>query len=87
MRILLGTSKELPVGVHLKIAQYRHKVFVERLGWELQTKDGVELDQFDRLDTVYVAAQSADENIFGWTRLLPTVRPYLLGEIFPCLIN
>ena len=87
MRILLGTLNELPVGVHLKIAQYRYKVFVELLGWKLQIKDGVELDQFDRPDTVYVAAQSDDGEIVGCARLLPTISPYLLGDVFPYLLN
>lgn len=69
------------------VARYRHKVFVETLGWQLQCQNGLEYDQFDRDDTVYVVAQNAAEQIVGTARLLPTNRPYLLGEVFPQLMN
>ena len=82
-----GTSESLPEGVYSKVADYRRRVFVEQLGWELRTQDGAELDQFDRPDTVYVVAQSDDGQILGCARLLPTTRPYLLGEVFPQLLN
>jgi N-acyl-L-homoserine lactone synthetase len=47
----------------------------------------VELDQFDRLDTVYIIAQDGHGCINGCARLLPTNSPYLLGEVFPQLLN
>ncbi len=34
------------------VARYRHKVFVERLGWQLRCENALEYDQFDRHDTV-----------------------------------
>lgn len=87
MHIVSGVQKDLPEGLHSKVARYRHKVFVERLGWPLQTEGGVELDQFDRPDTVYVVAQNEDDHVFGCARLLPTTSAYLLGEVFPQLLN
>ena len=47
----------------------------------------MELDQFDRPDTVYVIVQTDDGDIVGCARLLPTTRPYLLAEVFPQLLN
>ena len=47
----------------------------------------MELDQFDRKDTVYVVSQDEDGLVNGCARLLPTHRPYLLGEVFPQLMN
>ena len=87
MQVMSGASAELPKGLHSKVANYRHKVFVEQLGWELQTQDGAERDQFDRPDTVYVVAQDDNGHVSGCARLLPTTRPYLLGEVFPQLLN
>jgi acyl homoserine lactone synthase len=87
MRVVSSAPERLPDGLYSKIAHYRHKVFVEQLGWSLQTQNGVELDQFDRSDTVYVVAQDDDGCIVGFARLLPTTRPYLLGEVFPQLLN
>lgn len=87
MYTVSSASEGLPNDLYSKVARYRHKVFVERLGWPLQTQNGVELDQFDRPDTVYVIAQDDDGCVIGCARLLPTTRPYLLGEVFPQLLN
>jgi N-acyl-L-homoserine lactone synthetase len=81
-----GTSRDLPEEVFVGLAQYRHKVFVETLGWDLATQAGLELDQFDRPDTLYVAAREEGRYV-GVARLLPTVQPYLLGEAFRQLMG
>lgn len=87
MQVMSGAPAGLPQELYSKVAHYRHKVFVEQLGWGLQTQDGAELDQFDRPDTVYVVAQDDEGYVSGCARLLPTTRPYLLGEVFPQLLN
>ncbi len=87
MRFLSGTPSDLRPGLVTDVAHYRHKVFVQKLGWQLQCENALEYDQFDRDDTVYVVAQNAAEEIVGTARLLPTTRPYLLGEVFPQLLN
>jgi acyl homoserine lactone synthase len=87
MRVVSSASEGLPGDLYSKVARYRHKVFVERLGWPLKTQNGVELDQFDRPDTVYVVAQDDDGCVVGCARLIPTSSPYLLGEVFPQLLN
>ena len=87
MKVISGVSAGFADGLFSKVSSYRYKVFVEALGWELQTQNGIELDQFDRPDTVYVVSQDDDGTINGCARLLPTHRPYLLGEIFPQLLN
>lgn len=87
MDIIAGSATQLAKEFITSLANYRHKVFVEQLGWKLGTPDGVELDQFDRPDTLYVIARNQAEEIVGCARLLPTTRPYLLEEIFPELLN
>jgi len=87
MDVVSGTQEGLLPELCSKVARYRHQVFVERLGWQLPTSDGAELDQFDRPDTIYVVAQESDGRIVGCARLLPTTRPYLLAEVFPQLLN
>lgn len=69
------------------LARYRHRVFVEKLGWGLACRDGLEFDQFDRPDTLYLAARDDDGELVGTARLLPTHRPYLLGDVFPQLMG
>jgi N-acyl-L-homoserine lactone synthetase len=70
-----------------RIARYRYDVFVERLGWKLQTLPGCELDQFDHEDAHYLTVEQDNGEIKGCARLLPTLRPYLLSEIFSPLLG
>lgn len=68
------------------LGRFRYRIFIGRLKWSIgdtQENAGVELDQFDLPDTSYVIARDANWNIVGCTRLLPTVKPFLLGGIFP----
>lgn len=87
MQFVSGRYETLNDGFISKIAAYRHRVFVDKLGWSLDCPKGRELDQFDREDTVYVVAQDDSGEIVGIGRLLPTNRPYLLGEVFPQLMG
>jgi len=87
MRFVAGASDTLAHEVFEIQARYRHKVFVEMLGWDLRVTDGLEVDQFDRDDTLYVVAQDEDGRVNGTARLLPTTQPYLLAEVFPELLG
>lgn len=87
MQVTIEQGSLLPSQLYGKLASYRHKVFVERLGWQLRAEDGLEFDQFDRPDTVYVIARDEDGHVIGCARLLPTTQPYLLGEVFPELMD
>lgn len=85
--VIAGTPLVLSHDIYRKVGQYRRKVFVETLGWDLPVREGMELDQFDRPDTLYMASQDEHGAINGCARLLPTDRPYLLGEVFPALMH
>lgn len=87
MRFTIGSLAELPDASLEALDDYRHGVFVERLGWQLQTPAHRERDDFDRLDTVYVIAHGKHGRVVGCARLLPTTRPYLLSHVFPQLLD
>lgn len=87
MQVISGAAETLPNNLYGRVAEYRHEVFVERLGWQLHTENGMESDQFDRPDTIYVVSHDEQDEITGCARLLPTTGPYLLGEVFPHLLN
>lgn len=86
MQTITGKTSDFSPEFESAIAQYRHKIFIERLGWQLPVENGMERDQFDRPDTLYVIARNGSGAICGCARLLPTTRPYLLGDIFPNLL-
>lgn len=77
----------LPENQLQELFEYRHKVFIEQLGWELKTNGSIETDEFDNEHTCYVIAKNNEGNITGCSRLLPTTQPYLLECIFPSLLN
>jgi len=87
MMVIMGTASQLPPGLEVSLAAYRHSVFIEALGWQLPAEDWLERDQFDRDDTVYVVAQGERGEVCGCARLLPTTKAYLLGDVFPELMN
>jgi acyl-homoserine lactone synthase len=66
----------------------RHRIFVERMGWEaLRKPDGIEKDQFDTPDAVYLILQDDNGAVIGSHRLLPTIKPHLFSELFPEMCN
>lgn len=66
---------------------FRHEVFFRRLGWQVETHEGLEFDAFDQLDPVYMIAKGSHGNVEGCWRLLPTTGPYMLSDTFPQLLR
>lgn len=87
LTVATGTASELPIGLEKALAIYRYGVFIQSLKWQLPVEEGLERDQFDRSDTLYVVASDAQGNVCGCARLLPTTKSYLLDEVFPGLMN
>lgn len=77
-----GTRQQLPPQLFEQMGQYRREVFINRLGWKLNTINGMELDEFDGPDAVYVCSHDDDGNVNGVARLLPTTAPYLMEKEF-----
>ena len=57
------------------------------LGLVVPCKKGIEHDQFDGPDTGYVITRDVTRSICGCARLLPTLAPYLLANVFPQLLG
>ena len=65
----------------------RYRVFKERLNWEVETQDDLEMDRFDKLDPVYLMAFDPSGRLVGTWRMLPTTGPYMLRDVFPVLLD
>ncbi|MCC2977134.1 autoinducer synthase [Sphingomonas sp. PL-96] len=64
----------------------RKQVFVDLLGWDVPVLAGTyEVDQFDNEAARYLVITDDDGKHLASTRLLPTTRPHLLGDLFPML--
>jgi len=71
----------------LDMFRFRHKVFYDRLGWEVNIRNGMEIDIFDELDPFYVVAKDGQRRVEGCWRLLPTTGTYMLKDTFPQLLR
>lgn len=66
----------------------RKSVFVDLLKWDVPVLDGAyEMDQFDDVHATYLILADDDGRHLGSARLLPTVRPHILGELYPELCH
>ena len=87
MEFILASAGDLPPLLNEALGQYRYRVFIETLGWQMDTPPGIERDRSDQPETVHVVVRADRHDIVGYARLLPTMGPYLLGEMFPQLMN
>jgi N-acyl-L-homoserine lactone synthetase len=66
----------------------RKRVFVDLLKWNVPVLDGqFEIDQFDDEHAVYLIVADDDGRHLASARLLPSVRPHILGDLFPTLAD
>jgi acyl-homoserine lactone synthase len=63
--------------------QQRKAIFIDRLRWNVAATDGLEIDAYDRDDTIYLLAyDSHNRSLSGSARLLPTLQPHLMSDLF-----
>lgn len=61
----------------------RHRIFVERLKWDVKSHNGLEYDEFDTPTAHYVICIKDSKQVCGITRLLPTTQPYMVQKLWP----
>lgn len=60
----------------------RYRIFKEQLGWDVESVNGEERDEFDRSDTAYIVATDNSGRVEGSWRLLSTSKPYMASTVF-----
>jgi acyl homoserine lactone synthase len=66
----------------------RARVFSERLGWDVNVVNDLEIDQFDDADPLYLISTDDDmKQFYGSVRLLRTTGPNMLRDVFNCLLD
>jgi acyl homoserine lactone synthase len=79
--------RELSANDREGMFRLRYDTFKVRLGWDVQTtEDGLEIDQFDGEHSNYILARSPGDDIDACWRLLPTLGPNMLRDVFPQLL-
>jgi N-acyl-L-homoserine lactone synthetase len=65
----------------------RKQVFSDRLGWSVAVSGELEVDEYDAIAPVYVLSETAEGEVLGGVRLLPTMGPYMLRNTFAALLD
>lgn len=65
----------------------RHKIFVERQGYQVPTYRGMEWDAFDTPAAVYLMWRDDLDQVRAIARLIPTTFPYMIKELWPDLVE
>ena len=77
--------------IHSKLVdsmfQLRAKIFADRLGWDVNVKNGIERDGFDDINPLYLLSIGAQGQLNGSLRLLPTTGPNMLADVFSKILD
>lgn len=65
----------------------RARVFGDRLGWQVEVKDGRERDVFDDLDPAYAVGLDEEGNVVSCVRALQTTGPHMLADVFADILD
>ncbi|MBZ9956419.1 MULTISPECIES: acyl-homoserine-lactone synthase [unclassified Mesorhizobium] len=64
----------------------RYEIYVKQRRWRAVARPiNIEIDAFDNEHTLYVLALDINGKIVGGSRLVPTLEPHLMSEVFPVL--
>lgn len=87
--ITIARAGEHGLGAPLLDSMYRLRceVFHERLRWDVRVENGREHDWFDLIGPRYLVAHDDATSALGCCRLLPTLGPNMLRDIFPFLLD
>jgi acyl-homoserine lactone synthase len=68
----------------IEMHRQRKAVFVDRYGWNVPVRGDMEVDGYDDESTTYLIAKSgsSDAAVLASARLLSTVRPHLMADLF-----
>ena len=94
MRVDIVRGAQMMPSTRAELTHFRHRVFVQKLGWKVPLARGCaphcddeEVDEYDHDDTVYVTLRGAADAIVGCARLLPATHRYLLADHFRHLVD
>ncbi|KUM24400.1 autoinducer synthesis protein [Mesorhizobium loti] len=63
----------------------RARIFRGRLEWDVEVRQGREVDQFDACHPTYILAVTRAREVVGCARLLPATGPMMMSALFPDL--
>lgn len=83
--VIKGNNNPSYSNIMTQMFRQRKKIFIDVLGWDLTATDGLEIDEFDNDDAIYMICVDSNQQVKASLRLLPTNKPYLFQQHFPDL--
>ncbi len=80
-------NRHLHVDVLDEMFRLRARVFGDRLGWDVDIRDGREIDAFDALNPAYVIGLNDDYEVVACVRALQTTGPHMLSDVFSDILQ
>ena len=72
----------------VEMHRVRKLIFKDRMGWDIDiTEDGLDIDNYDLPQTVYILYRDKKNRICGVWRLVPTNGPTMIRDIWPEFLN
>jgi acyl homoserine lactone synthase len=85
--IRIGMRQEFDNADINEMYRLRARVFHGRLGWDVPTIAGMEIDGYDALGPYYMLIRGEGGQLRGCWRLMPTEGPHMLKDTFPQLLH
>lgn len=72
----------------IEMHKVRKLIFKDRMGWDVDlTQEGLEVDNYDLPETVYIIARDNLNRVAGVWRILPSSCPSMIRDIWPDFLN
>lgn len=84
---LQGHQRNACRSIFQQLFRLRYDTFVRDRQWTLPTRNGTEIDQYDRDDSIYFYGLDEDNFLRSHVRLTPSVTSSLLADCFPHLVE
>jgi len=66
----------------------RHQIYIGERNWcQIERPIPLEIDAFDNEDAIYLLGIDDNGDVCGGSRLVPTLKPHLLSDVFPMLAD
>lgn len=76
---------EGPLEHHFRL---RHRIYIGERNWrQIERPIPLEIDAFDNEHAIYLLGIDDNGHVCGGSRLVPTLKPHLLSDVFPMLAD
>lgn len=80
--VVLNENREMYARELEQMYRQRHDIFIKKMGWQLKSENGLEIDQYDTPSSIYLLALENGVNLKASARLIPTTAPHLMIDQF-----